>query len=230
MIKKIYVAMALIAGMMVSCDPMTESDPGMSANLTEADLQSRVTVTQTVAGQNKFTFSTNPALTVQVLDQDGAILATGTEGSIIGTPPLTGLTVRAMNQDASIVSFTQDVTISEYVDVPSIYKQLFGPEYTSRTWVWDTEANKYWGNGGYMSRGETGTISWDLSAVAKEGWDVGTLTFSGTNPLLGVQPNAGDAPEYNYHILVSDENHLYLCAPEPDGNGGAWFWMFKAKE
>ena len=81
-----------------------------------------------------------------------------------------------------------------------------------------------------MSRGETGTISWDLSAVAKEGWDVGTLTFSGTNPLLGVQPNAGDAPEYNYHILVSDENHLYLCAPEPDGNGGAWFWMFKAKE
>ena len=96
MIKKIYVAMALIAGMMVSCDPMTESDPGMSANLTEADLQSRVTVTQTVAGQNKFTFSTNPALTVQVLDQDGAILATGTEGSIIGTPPLTGLTVRAM--------------------------------------------------------------------------------------------------------------------------------------
>ena len=277
MIKKIYVAMALIAGMMVSCDPMTESDPGMSANLTEADLQSRVTVTQTVAGQNKFTFSTNPALTVQVLDQDGAILATGTEGPIIGTPPLTGLTVRAMNQDASIVSFTQDVTISEYVDVPSIYKQLFGPEYTSRTWVWDTEANKYWGNGGYMndsgpawwtfpnpdgtlddqciakgypddtlekgwmkftlggkkvemSRGETGTISWDLSAVAKEGWDVGTLTFSGTNPLLGVQPNAGDAPEYNYHILVSDENHLYLCAPEPDGNGGAWFWMFKAKE
>ena len=34
--------MALIAGMMVSCDPITESDPGMSANLTEADLQARV--------------------------------------------------------------------------------------------------------------------------------------------------------------------------------------------
>ena len=71
MIKKIYVAMALIAGMMVSCDPMTESDPGMSANLTEADLQSRVTVTQTVAGQNKFTFSTNPALTVRRYPRHG---------------------------------------------------------------------------------------------------------------------------------------------------------------
>ena len=75
MIKNIYyIAMALIAGMMVSCDPITESDPGISANLTEADLQARVALTQTTAGQNKFTFSTNPTLTVQVLDQDGAIL------------------------------------------------------------------------------------------------------------------------------------------------------------
>ena len=123
--------MALIAGMMVSCDPITESDPGMSANLTESDLQARVALTQTTAGQNKFTFSTNPTLTVQVLDQDGAILATGTEGSIIGTPPLTSLTVRAMNQDGSITSFSNDVTISEYVDVPSIYEGLFGPEYNS---------------------------------------------------------------------------------------------------
>ena len=125
MIKNIYyIAMALIAGMMVSCDPITESDPGISANLTEADLQARVALTQTTAGQNKFTFSTNPTLTVQVLDQDGAILATGTEGSIIGTPPLTSLTVRAMNQDGSITSFSNDVTISEYVDVPSIYEGL----------------------------------------------------------------------------------------------------------
>ena len=223
--------MALIAGMMVSCDPITESDPGISANLTEADLQARVALTQTTAGQNKFTFSTNPTLTVQVLDQDGAILATGTEGSIIGTPPLTSLTVRAMNQDGSITSFSNDVTISEYVDVPSIYEGLFGPEYNSVTWVWDTDAsNGLWGNGAYMestgpewwqvqatdidqqctekgyakdglegwmtftlagkkvetSRGQSGTIAWDLSAVAKEGWDQGTLTFTGTIPLLGL--------------------------------------------
>ena len=157
--------MALIAGMMVSCDPITESDPGISANLTEADLQARVALTQTTAGQNKFTFSTNPTLTVQVLDQDGAILATGTEGSIIGTPPLTSLTVRAMNQDGSIVSYSQDVTINEYVDVPSIYKQLFGPEYNSRTWVWDTtDAPNYWGNGGYMS--DSGPNWWKFEDIA----------------------------------------------------------------
>lgn len=156
--------MALIAGMMVSCDPITESDPGISANLTEADLQARVALTQTTAGQNKFTFSTNPTLTVQVLDQDGAILATGTEGSIIGTPPLTSLTVRAMNQDGSITSFSNDVTISEYVDVPSIYEGLFGPEYNSVTWVWDTDAsNGLWGNGAYME--STGPEWWQVQAT-----------------------------------------------------------------
>ena len=277
MLKKIYVSMALVAGLMVSCDPMTEGEVEIAPNLTAEQLQSRVMLTQTTAGQNKFTFQTNPTLTVQVLDQDGSILATGTEGSIIGVPPLTKLTVRAMNQDGTIVSYTNEVTINEYVDVPTIYRQLFGPEYSTRTWVWDTEASNYWGNGGYMSdsapgwwklpehgslddqcvnkgypddtvekgwmkftlagkkvemsRGETGQISWDLSAIAKEGWDVGTLTFKGTVPLLGVQPNAGDAREYNYHILKSDADHLYLCAPEAgSGEGGtAWFWMFKAK-
>ena len=61
--------MALIAGMMVSCDPITESDPGISANLTEADLQARVALTQTTAGQNKFTFSTNPTLCVPMLSE-----------------------------------------------------------------------------------------------------------------------------------------------------------------
>lgn len=276
--KKYSIVIPLFAMLLTACDPTIEEEGSIAANITETDLQARVALTQTTAGQNKFTFSTNPTLTVQVLDQDGAILATGTEGSIIGTPPLTALTVRAMNQDGSIVSYSQNVTISEYVDVPSIYKQLFGPEYTTRTWTWDTEATNYWGDGGYMSdsapgwwkipeqadlneqciakgypddtlekgwmkftlggkmvemsRGENGTISWDLSAVAKEGWDIGTLSFSGTNPLLGVQPNSGDAPEYNYHILVSDENHLYLCAPEAGaGEGGtAWFWMFKVKE
>ena len=222
--------MALIAGMMVSCDPITESDPGISANLTEADLQARVALTQTTAGQNKFTFSTNPTLTV---------------------------------------------------DVPSIYEGLFGPEYNSVTWVWDTDAsNGLWGNGAYMestgpewwqvqatdidqqctekgyakdglegwmtftlagkkvetSRGQSGTIAWDLSAVAKEGWDQGTLTFTGTIPLLGLV-KMGDtddtfAPQYEYHILEADGEHLKLAAPKPGAGdwGEAWFWNFKTRK
>ena len=276
--KKFLLAISAFAIVFTACDPSEIEEGNIGASLTAEQLQSRVTLTQTTVGQNKFTFETNPATTVQVLDQDGNILKTGTSGSIIGTPPLTGLIVRTINQDGSLVSFKNDVTVNDYVDVPAIYKQLFGPEYDTRTWVWDTDIDNYWGNGGYMSnsgpgwwklpeegsldeqciskgypddtvekgwmkftlggkkvemsRGETGTLSWDLSAVAKEGWDIGTLSFNGTNPLLGIQPNAGDAPEYNYHILVSDENHLYLCAPEAgSGEGGtAWFWMFKAKE
>lgn len=83
MIKKIYVAMALIAGMMVSCDPMTESDPGMSANLTEADLQSRVTVNANGSRAKQVHLLYQPGPYRTGIDQDGAILATGTEGSII---------------------------------------------------------------------------------------------------------------------------------------------------
>ena len=163
--KKYSIAIPLFAMLLTACDPTIEEEGSIAASITETDLQARVELTQTTVGQNKFTFSTNPTLTVQVLDQDGAILATGTEGSIIGTPPLTSLTVRAMNQDGSIVSYSQDVTISEYVDVPSIYKQLFGPEYNSRTWVWDTtDAPNYWGNGGYMS--DSGPGWWKFEDIA----------------------------------------------------------------
>ncbi|WP_455636103.1 hypothetical protein [Parabacteroides sp.] len=276
--KKYILALSLCTALFTACDPTVEEEGAIAASLTADQLAQRVSITQTTAGQNKFTFETNPTVPVQVLDQDGNILSSGSSGSIIGTPPLTGLVVRAINQDGSITSFTKEVTVNEYVDVPAIYKQLFGPEYTSRTWVWDTEATDgVWGNGGYMSnsgpgwwviqatdldqqaidkgyaddtidkgwmrftlggkkaemsRGETGTISWDLSAVAKEGWDIGTLSFAGTTPLLGVQPNDNNSKEYNYHILITDENHLRLCAPEAGaGEGGtAWFWNFKAKE
>ena len=163
----------------------------------------------------------------------------------------------------------------------SIYEGLFGPEYNSVTWVWDTDAsNGLWGNGAYMestgpewwqvqatdidqqctekgyakdglegwmtftlagkkvetSRGQSGTIAWDLSAVAKEGWDQGTLTFTGTIPLLGLV-KMGDtddtfAPQYEYHILEADGEHLKLAAPKPGAGdwGEAWFWNFKTRK
>lgn len=281
MMKKFLLAISAFALVFTACDPSEIEEGNIGASLTAEQLQSRVTLTQTTVGQNKFTFETNPATTVQVLDQDGNILTTGTSGSIIGTPPLTGLIVRAINQDGTLVSFKNDVIVNEYVDVPVIYKGLFGPEYSSLTWVWDTEAsNGVWGNGAYMesagpewwqvqaadidqqctdkgyaqdglegwmtftlagkkvetSRGQSGTISWDLSAVAKEGWDQGTLTFNGTIPLLGLV-KMGDtddtfAPQYEYHILEADGEHLKLAAPKPGASdwGEAWFWNFKAKE
>lgn len=80
------------------------------------------------------------------------------------------------------------------------------------------------------SRGETGMVSVSGDMV-KPGWDIGKMTFSGTVPLLGIQPNVGNARQYDYHILKADGTHLYLCAPEPGAGdwGTAWFWCFKKK-
>lgn len=145
--------MALIAGMMVSCDPMTESDPGMSANLTEADLQARVTLTQTVAGQNKFTYTTTPALTVQILNPSGGILTTGTSGSFDLTPggdETQTFTIRAINQDGSITSRQETFTITTYVDVDPVWGYLCGDG--EKVWTYDTELlGGCWGNLGYKA-------------------------------------------------------------------------------
>lgn len=81
------------------------------------------------------------------------------------------------------------------------------------------------------SRGETGSVSVSGNVV-KAGWDIGSMKFSGTIPLLGVMTNQGNARQYDYHILKADENVLRLCAPEPGAGdwGAAWFWNFKKKQ
>lgn len=81
-----------------------------------------------------------------------------------------------------------------------------------------------------MSRGDKGSIKVN-EEVVQPGWDVGTITFNQTYPLLGIQPNGGDAPQYVYHILKVDDKYLRLCAPEPGAGswGTAWFWNFKKK-
>lgn len=82
------------------------------------------------------------------------------------------------------------------------------------------------------SRGEEGTVTVSTKKF-KEGWDMGTLTFSGTIPLMGVQVNFNNQRQYVYQILKADGGeHLYLAAPEPGaGDGGTgWFWCFKAKK
>ena len=86
-------------------------------------------------------------------------------------------------------------------------------------------------SGVQTSRGESGSVKVSEDMV-QSGWDVGTIEFSGTIPLLGVQPNQGNARQYVYHILKITEDELRLCAPEPgvtSGGGTAWFWNFKRK-
>ena len=81
-----------------------------------------------------------------------------------------------------------------------------------------------------MSRGDKGSIKVNENKV-KPGWDIGQMNFKGTYPLLGIRPNVGNAPQYEYHILQADGTNLTLCAPEPGAGdwGTAWFWVFKKK-
>lgn len=81
-----------------------------------------------------------------------------------------------------------------------------------------------------MSRGDKGSVKVS-EEVIKAGWDKGTMTFSGTYPLMGIMVNHGNAPQYVYQILKADGEHLRLCAGEPGAGdwGTAWFWNFKKK-
>ena len=192
--------------------------------------------------------------------------------------------VTVINQDGSITkSDAKSIVVSEYTDLPEIFKQVFGYEngtYGTTTWTWDENPDNsngmYWGNGNYgndtqpawwgaptgadinqqaseaglpndglggwfslslngvnTSRGETGTVSVSED-VAKANWDIGTMTFSGTMPLMGVLPNQGNARQYVYQILRADDEKLYLSFPEPgvsaDAGGTGWFLCFKKIE
>lgn len=71
------------------------------------------------------------------------------------------------------------------------------------------------------SRGETGTVVVD-EKPAQQGWDRGTMTFSGTVPLLGVLPNDGDQRCYKYQILKAGNGKLVLAMQSGSGSEG-WF-------
>ena len=80
---------------------------------------------------------------------------------------------------------------------------------------------------------ETGTFSFDMDSnvTLDDGtvWAKGKLTTKGVTVLCGQSPNEGNAPVFEYDILVVDGQQLVLAYPEPDGSGTAWFWMFRSQ-
>lgn len=79
------------------------------------------------------------------------------------------------------------------------------------------------------SRGETGSVRvTDEAAIT--GWSIGTMTFSGTIPLLGVLPNDGNQRCYSYQIIQADGEHLVLAAQSIGSTSEGWFFCFKRIE
>jgi len=83
---------------------------------------------------------------------------------------------------------------------------------------------------------QTGTFKFsytdsDIVMNGDDVWAEGTLTVNGASVLVGINPNAGNAPYDTYHILRLNDEYMNLCAPEPGAGawGTAWFWQFKAK-
>lgn len=284
--KKILFLLPLLAMMFTACDPaVDEIQP--AANVTVEDLTNSFQLVVRSEGNNNISVALDPVRYVKVYNADtDALLCEGTNPSFQDVPPAKTLNVyvTVINQDGSITkSDAKSIVVSEYTDLPEIFKQVFGYEngtYGTTTWTWDENPDNsngmYWGNGNYgndtqpawwgaptgadinqqasgaglpndglggwfslslngvnTSRGETGTVSVSED-VAKANWDIGTMTFSGTMPLMGVLPNQGNARQYVYQILRADDEKLYLSFPEPgvsaDAGGTGWFLCFKKIE
>jgi len=85
---------------------------------------------------------------------------------------------------------------------------------------------------------EVGTAALDLGAtgIKKDGngavWASAKMTTKNVSVLCGKQPNAANAPVYDYDVLTLSSTKLVLAFPEPgSGQGGtAWFWMFRVAD
>jgi hypothetical protein len=83
---------------------------------------------------------------------------------------------------------------------------------------------------------ESGTFSFDMSSTTMNAggdalWAIGKLNTSRVTVLSGKQPNADNAPVYNYDILKLTDTEMALGWPEPGAGawGTAWYWIFRAE-
>src|SRR5690606_810247 len=82
---------------------------------------------------------------------------------------------------------------------------------------------------------ENGSFSFNMAqkVTLEDGtvWAKGKLTTKGVTVLCGKSPNEGNAPVYEYDILIIDNQQMVLSYPEPGAGpwDTAWFWMFRAE-
>jgi|SRR5574344_229473 hypothetical protein len=187
--------------------------------------------------------TTTASFYVTAINQDGSIITSSAKSvNVTEYTDLPNIYYKIFGDDLGTTKWSWDTTASDGVWGNGGYLEATGPGW----WVVQSSGidEQATGKGlpndglsGWMtlslsgvntSRGETGKVS-VTEDVVKANWDIGTMTFSGTIPLLGVQPNKGNARQYVYQILKADGTYLRLCAPEPGAGdwGTAWFWNFK---
>lgn len=187
--------------------------------------------------------TTTPSFYVETINPDGSVIKSSSKSiTVTNYTDLPNIYYKLFGDNLGTTKWSWDTTASDGVWGNGAYLENTGPGW------WVVQASgideqavginlPLDGSNGWFtlsltgvttSRGENGSVT-ATEDLVKAGWDIGTLTFSGTIPLLGIQHNKGNARQYVYQILKADGNSLRLCAPEPGAGDWetAWFWNFK---
>lgn len=216
--KKYSIVISLFAMLLTACDPTVEEEGSIAASMTEAQLEQAATLMQTVEGQNKFTYATNPSTTVQILDPSGNILTTGTSGSFDLTP----------GGEESQTLWTcapADLTGQlEGLKVPAT-----GEETPDAYMTFILSGKKIVKNTGSQTINE-GTFSFDMTA--SDSWEIGKLYTSEGAILFPYMINGNGYKPTEFDIMLLNDKNLVLtyAASGTAQWGEATFWAFKAKE
>ena len=175
--KKIYLALPLLALAITACDPSKDSiDMPGASGLTSEQLANGFTVKQysdetyttEAADGNYFTFFTSPArdVTVYQLDEEGArnVLASGKPNGQFKIVPKRGnpsdqtYYVETREWDGTYITATKTANVFVPSELAPEMRLLASDSYGSKTWTWDTEFGEgewwygaVWGNMGYAA-------------------------------------------------------------------------------
>jgi hypothetical protein len=188
--KKLYFAAAsLIAMSMMACDPAVEEIDNHPIQLTDAQLDSRVIVTQE-GTSDVFTFTTSPSTYVQIRHaDDNSLLASGMAGKFqVPVFSQGNLKVQTLNTNGNMIETSKSFRVESW-EVTDVLKTILGNNFeTDKQWTWDTGINAdggCWGNAGYQAGAFDGnSINGQWWGCPNDGFS-GQLQHSNTGKLTG---------------------------------------------
>ena len=230
--KKIYLALPLLALAMTACDPSKFDLGSPDGNTSTSTIESAITINQVdadgnpAADGNYFTYTTSPALPVQIFNynSDGkeVSLAHGAHGSFSiipkrGQDSNQTFYIRLANHDGSMSEISKTYSVYVPTELPLEVKYL-ASDYGQKIWKWDTGAvtegdwaGVVWGNMGYC-----GGAGADVQKGNGAWWGVKTSEeFNGQLQHTEDNTNHGDGDLAAYMIFNEDGT---LKAYDADGN------------